>query len=52
MSKLNDKCESKGLKVNVNKTNTMKITKSKGNMMVGIRVRDKEVKKLTVLFIW
>ena len=59
MSKLNDKCERKGLKINLDKTNKMTATGRKENVTVKIRVGDKEVKQVnsaaslrSAIYIW
>ena len=46
MNKLKDKCESKGLRINVDMTNTLTATKSKEKVKMKIKVGDKGVKQV------
>ena len=46
MSKLKVKCESKGLRVNVDKTNTLTVTKSKEKVKAKINLGDNGVKQV------
>ena len=46
MNKLKDECESKGLRIHVDKTSTLTGTKSKENVKVDIKVEDTGVKNV------
>ena len=46
MNKLKDECESKGLRINVDKTNTLTVTMSKEKVEVKIEMGETEVKQV------